>query len=198
MTLQELNRRLSGDIHHPGSPAYDEACTLFNSMIERRPRLVVRCSSPADIANALAYARENGVEVAVRAGGHSVAGMSLVDDGLVIDVRGLRELAVDPERRVARVGAGLTWAELDAATQEHGLATTGGRVSSTGVAGLTLGGGSGWLERPHALSCDNLLSVDLVTADGAQLTASADDNAELFWALHGGGGNFGVATSLTF
>jgi FAD/FMN-containing dehydrogenase len=128
MTLQELNRRLSGEIHHPGSPAYDEACTLFNSMIERRPRLVVRCSSPEDIANALAYARENGLDVAVRAGGHSVAGMSLVDDGLVIDVRGLRELEVDPERRVARVGAGLTWAEVDAATQEHGLATTGGRV----------------------------------------------------------------------
>src|SRR3954467_5272894 len=198
MTLQELNRRLSGDIHHPGSPAYDEACTLFNSMIERRPRLVVRCSSPADIANALAYARENGLEIAVRAGGHSVAGMSLVDDGVVIDVRGLDELAVDPQRRIARVGAGLTWAEVDRATQEHGLATTGGRVSSTGVAGLTLGGGSGWLERKHGLACDNLVAVELVTADGRLVRASTTEHPDLFWALHGGGGNFGVATAFEF
>src|SRR3954468_9930174 len=198
MTLQELNRRLSGDIHHPGSPGYDEACTLFNSMIERRPRLVVRCSSPADIANALAYARENGLEVAVRAGGHSVAGMSLVDDGLVTDVRGLRELAVDPERRVARVGAGLTWAEVDAATQEHGLATTGGRVSSTGVAGLTLGGGSGWLERKHGLTCDNVLAVEMVTAEGELVRASEAEHPDLFWALRGGGGNFGVVTAFEF
>src|SRR5215208_4348085 len=196
MTLQELHRRLSGEVHSPGSPAYDEACTLFNSMVKKRPRLVVRCSSPDDIANALAYARENGLEIAVRAGGHSVAGMSLVDDGVVIDVRGLDELAVDPQRRIARVGAGLTWAEVDRATQEHGLATTGGRVSTTGVAGLTLGGGSGWLERKHGLACDNLLAAELVTADGELVRASATENPELLWALRGGGGNFGVVTAL--
>jgi FAD/FMN-containing dehydrogenase len=198
MTLQELHRRLSGEIQHPGSPAYDEACTLFNSMIERRPRLVVRCSSPEDIANALSYARENGLEIAVRAGGHSVAGMSLVDDGVVIDVRGLRELEVDPERRIARVGAGLTWAEVDAATQENGLATTGGRVSSTGVAGLTLGGGSGWLERRYGLTCDNVRAVELVTADGELVRASDSEHPDLFWALRGGGGNFGVVTAFEF
>jgi len=152
MTLQELSSRLGGEIHHPGTPAYEEACTLFNAMIARRPRLVVRCSSPADVAGVLAYAREHDLAVAVRAGGHSVAGASLCDDGLVIDVRGLRELTVDPVARVAHVGAGLTWAEVDGATQEHGLATTGGRVSSTSVAGLTLGGGSGWLERKHTAS----------------------------------------------
>jgi FAD/FMN-containing dehydrogenase len=198
MTIQELHHRLSGEIHHPGTPGYDEACTLFNAMIERRPRLVVRCSTPYDVADALAYARVHELPVAVRAGGHSVAGLSLVDDGLVIDVRGMRELEVDPVRRVARVGAGLTWAEVDRATQEHGLATTGGRVSSTGVAGLTLGGGSGWLERKHGLTCDNLLAAELVTAWGEPVRASADENPDLFWALRGGGGNFGVVTAFEF
>src|SRR4051812_26312985 len=196
MTIQELHHRLSGEIHHPGTPGYDEACTLFNAMIERRPRLVVRCSSADDVAEALAYARVHDLPVAVRAGGHSVAGLSLVDDGLVIDVRGMRELAVDPVRRVARVGGGATWAQVDRATQEHGLATTGGRVSSTGVAGLTMGGGSGWLERKHGLACDNLLAAELVTADGERVRASATENTELLWALRGGGGNFGVVTAL--
>ena len=134
----------------------------------------------------------------MRAGGHSVAGLSLVDDGIVIDVRGFREIAVDPERRVVRAGAGLTWSELDAATQAHGLATVGGRVSSTGVAGLALGGGSGWLERKHGLACDNILAVELVTADGDEVRASADEHPELFWALRGGGGNFGVVTAIEF
>ena len=147
---------------------------------------------------ALRFGRYRDLDIAVRAGGHSVAGMSLNDGGLVIDVRPMNQIEVDPDARTARVGAGCTWAELDRATQEHGLATTGGRVSSTGVAGLTLGGGSGWLERKHGLSCDNLVSVELVTADGAQVTASADEHPDLFWALHGGGGNFGVATALTF
>jgi FAD/FMN-containing dehydrogenase len=185
-------------LFEPGEPEYAEACTLFNSMIERRPALVARCSSPEAVAAALALGRERELAIAVRAGGHSVAGLSLIDDGLVIDVRGMDEIEISPKQRVARVGAGATWSQLDRATQPHGLATTGGRVSSTGVAGLTLGGGSGWLERKHGLACDNLLAVELVTAAGEQVRASEDENPELFWALRGGGGNFGVATAFEF
>ena len=193
--LDELRFRLAGAVYEPGDPEYAEACTLFNSMIERRPALVARCAAPDDVIAALGFARRQNLEVAVRAGGHSVAGLSLVDDGLVIDVRGMSDVAVDPERRIARVGPGVTWAELDRATHEQGLATTGGRVSTTGVAGLTLGGGSGWLERKHGLACDNLLAVELVTADGELVRASQEENPDLFWAHRGGGGNFGVVTS---
>lgn len=193
-----LDAALTGGVVRPGEPAYDEARALFNAMIDKRPALVARCATPTDVAQALAFGREHGLEIAVRAGGHSVAGMSLCDAGLVIDVRPMSTVDVDAERRVARVGAGCTWAQVDRVTQAHGLATTGGRVSSTGVAGLTLGGGSGWLERRHGLACDNLLSVELVTADGSLLTASPDEHPDLFWALHGAGGNFGVATALTF
>ena len=193
--LDELRFRLAGAVYEPGDPEYAEACTLFNSMIERRPAFVARCAAPDDVIAALAFARRQNLELAVRAGGHSVAGLSLVDDGLVIDVRGMSDVAVDPERRIARVGPGVTWAELDRATHEHGLATTGGRVSTTGVAGLTLGGGSGWLERKHGLACDNLLAVELVTADGELVRASQEENPDLFWAHRGGGGNFGVVTS---
>jgi FAD/FMN-containing dehydrogenase len=184
-------------LHEPGTPAYDDACTLFNAMVDRRPRFVARCASPQDVADALAFARERGLDVSVRAGGHSVTGVCLCD-GVVIDVRGIDFVEVDPQRRVARVGGGATWAQVDRATQEHGLATTGGRVSSTGVAGLTLGGGSGWLERKYGLACDNLLAAELVTADGAHVRASATQHPELLWALRGGGGNFGVVTALEF
>jgi FAD/FMN-containing dehydrogenase len=179
----------------PQDEQYDEQRALFNAMIDKRPRLIAACTTPADVSTALERARADDLEVAVRAGGHSVAGMSTNDDGLVIDVRPMKSIEVDPRSRRVRVGAGVTWGELDRATQEHGLATTGGRVSSTGVAGFTLGGGSGWLERKYGLACDNLLAVELVTADGREVRADATQHPELFWALHGGGGNFGVATA---
>ncbi len=196
--LHELRQQLRGHVYDPDDPEYAEACTLFNARIERRPRHVVRCTRPRHVAAALDYARLRDLRVAVRAGGHSVAGLSLVDDGIVIDVRGFDEITVDPERRVVRAGAGLTWAALDRATQAYGLATVGGRVSSTGVAGLALGGGSGWLERKHGLACDNILAVELVTAGGEEVRASAGEHPELFWALRGGGGNFGVVTAIEF
>jgi FAD/FMN-containing dehydrogenase len=185
-------------IYGPGTPEYTDTTTLNNAMIDRRPAFVARCATPADVTEALAFARARRLPLAVRAGGHSVAGLSLVDDGLVIDVRDMCDVEVDPDRRVARVGAGATWAQFDRAAQPHGLATTGGRVSTTGVAGLTLGGGSGWLERKHGLACDNLLAVELVTADGEHVRASATEHPELFWALRGGGGNFGVVTAFEF
>jgi FAD/FMN-containing dehydrogenase len=180
----------------PGAPEYESACVLFNAMIPTRPRLVARCSSPADVAAALAYAREQSLEVAVRAGGHNVAGAALVEDGLVLDVRPMDAVEVDPERRIARIGGGATWSHVDRACQPHGLATTGGRVSTTGVVGLTLGGGSGWLERKHGLACDNLVAVELVTAAGETVRASEDEHPELLWALRGGGANFGVVTAI--
>jgi FAD/FMN-containing dehydrogenase len=190
--------RFRGALIDPKDPRYDEARELFNSMIETRPALIAQCTSAADVAAAIAYARDAGLEIAVRAGGHSVAGQSSVDGGMVIDVRPLDEVTIDPQARTARIGAGVTWGPFDAAAQQHGLATVGGRVSTTGVAGLTLGGGSGWLERQHGLACDNLISVDLVLANGERVTASKDSHPDLFWALHGGGGNFGVATSFVF
>ncbi len=177
---------------------YEARRVVYNAMIETRPRVIASCETPGDVAEALTKARADGLEVAVRAGGHSVAGMSSVEDGLVVDVRPMKAIEIDPVRRTARVAAGATWGEFDSAAQAHGLATTGGRVSTTGVAGFTLGGGSGWIERQHGLACDNLLAVDLVTAQGRQVRADATTNPELFWALHGGGGNFGVATSFEF
>lgn len=177
---------------------YDETRAVFNAMIDRYPAVIARCATPGDVASALELARRERLDVAVRAGGHSVAGMSVNDGGMVIDVRPMKQITVDPMMRTAKAGAGLTWGEFDAATQEHGLATTGGRVSSTGIAGFTLGGGSGWAERKFGLACDNLVSVDLVTSDGRQITASQVEHPDLFWALHGGGGNFGVATALEY
>src|SRR5918993_5962808 len=194
--IEELRFRLQGGLHEPGDSYYEDSCTLFNTMVNRRPQYVAECLAVDDVVAALAFARSHDLPVAVRAGGHSVAGLSLCDGGLVLDLRGMADIDVDPGRRIARVGGGARWADLDRATQAHGLATTGGRVSTTGVAGLTLGGGSGWLERKHGLACDNLLAAELVTADGELVRASATENPELLWALRGGGGNFGVVTAL--
>ncbi len=194
--VAELRFRLHGGLHEPGDPAYADTCRLFNAMVDRHPRYVAACLTVDDVVTCLAFAREHGLPVAVRAGGHSVAGMSLCDDGLVLDVRGLADIEVDVDARRARIGGGAVWADVDRATTAVGLAATGGRVSTTGVAGLTLGGGSGWLERKHGLACDNLLAAELVTADGRIVRASAEENPELLWALRGGGGAFGVVTAL--
>lgn len=181
-----------------GHPDYDERRRLYNAMIDKRPRLIAACSTADDVRAALDRARRDGLAVAVRAGGHSVAGMSSNDDGLVIDVRPMRSIEVDESARRVKVGAGLTWSDFDKATQQHGLATTGGRVSTTGVCGLTIGGGSGWLERTYGLACDNLVGLDLVTADGREVHADATHEPDLLWASKGGGGNFGVITALEF
>jgi FAD/FMN-containing dehydrogenase len=195
-SVDELRFRLQGGVHEPGDEFYEDTCTLFNTMIDRRPRLVVECIAVDDVVAALAFAREHDLPIAVRAGGHSVAGLSLCDGGVVLDMRGMADIDVDAARRIARVGGGAIWADVDRATQAHGLAATGGRVSTTGVAGLTLGGGSGWLERKHGLACDNLVAADLVTWDGRIIRVSENENAELLWALRGGGGSFGVVTAL--
>jgi len=194
--LEELRFRLQGGVHEPGDAYYEDTTTLFNTMIERRPLLVAECVAVDDVVAALAFAQHHALPVAVRAGGHSVAGLSLCDDGLVLDLRGMADIEVDTDGGSVRVGGGAIWTDVDHATQAHGLATTGGRVSTTGVAGLTLGGGSGWLERKHGLACDNLVAAELVTWDGRIVRASEVENPELLWALRGGGGNFGVVTSL--
>ncbi len=194
--LRELRKVVSGSVITPAEEGYDEARRLFNAMIDRRPALFVRCQKPDDVAAAIRFARSEELPLAIRGGGHSVAGMSLVDGGVVVDLRAMKDLSVDPSSRTIRIGGGCLWGEVDRAAQAHGMATTGGRNSVTGVAGLVLGGGSGWLERRYGLACDNLVSVELVTADGSRVRASAGENSELFWGLHGAGGNFGVATAI--
>jgi FAD/FMN-containing dehydrogenase len=196
--ISALRGSFDGELLTRQDEGYEEARAIFNSAVETKPAVIARCAHVRDVQEALAFARRTGLPVAVRGGGHSVAGASLVEDGLVVDLRGLNSVVVSPDSRSAVVGGGANWGEFDGATQPHGVATTGGRVSTTGVAGLTLGGGSGWIERKFGLACDNLLSVDLVLADSRTVTASETENPDLFWALHGGGGNFGVATSLTF
>lgn len=196
--VAELRYRLSGGLHEPGDAQFADTCTLFNAMIETRPRLVARCLTPDDAVAALSFAAAHDLPVAVRAGGHAVAGKALVADGLVLDVRPMDDIEVDPVTRTARIGGGAIWSAVDAACAAHGLATTGGRVSTTGVAGLTMGGGSGWLERKHGFACDNLVAVELVTAAGEVVRADATQHTELLWALRGGGGNFGVVTAMEF
>ncbi len=184
-----------GELLTPGANRYDEARAVFNGMIDRRPALIAVCGSTDDVAAAVNYGRDQGLPLSVYGGGHGVTGAAVVDDGLVIDMRGMKGIAVDAEARTVRAEAGLNWGEFDAATQEHGLAVTGGRVPDTGVAGLALGSGSGWLERKLGFTCDNLIGAEVVTADGRVVKASADENPELFWGLRGGGGNFGVVTA---
>ena len=187
----------AGAVLSPGEPWYDDARAIFNSMIDRRPAVMAHCASKDDVIAAVRFARERGLEIAVRGGGHSVAGAGLSDSGVVIDLRRMSTVSVDAAARTARVGGGATWGDFDRACQQHGLATTGGRVSTTGVAGLTLGEGSGWLERQFGLACDSLISFARAGTHSST-PGSEEQNPELFWALHGGGGNFGVATELTF
>jgi FAD/FMN-containing dehydrogenase len=198
MNLDELRSQVRGDVLTPTSPEYDVARRIWNGMIDRRPAVIVRCTSSADIAAAVRFAAHEELFPAIRAGGHNVAGLASIDDGLVIDVSPMKRITVDPVARTVISEMGLTWAEFDAATQAHGLATTGGVNSTTGIAGLTLGGGIGWLMGHCGLSCDNTLSYSLVTADGELVTASAEEHPDLFWALKGGGGNFGVVTSIAY
>jgi FAD/FMN-containing dehydrogenase len=197
-TIQQLETDFGGQLLTSDSPEYDEARELFNAMIDRRPALIARCSGVSDVMAAVRLARERGLEIAIHGGGHSAPGHSMCDGGLVVDVSPMKGVRVDPAARTAWAQAGLNWGELDRETQAFGLAVTGGRVPSTGVAGLTLGGGSGWIERKYGFTVDSLLSVELVTADGRFVKASGDENPELFWALRGAGGNFGVVTAFEF
>ena len=197
-TVSELSKTFTGQILRAGDPGYEEARRVHNGLIDKRPALIARCRGLADIADAVKVARGHGLEVAVRGGGHNVAGRSTIDDGLMIDLALMTGIHVDPKARTARAQGGLTWNLFNRETQLHGLAVTGGVISTTGIAGLTLGGGLGWLMGKHALALDNLLSVELVLGDGRTVTASAKDNPDLFWAVRGGGGNFGVAGSFQY
>ena len=197
-TVQKFADSLRGPLLGPGEDGYDGARKVWNGMIDRRPALIARCAGVADVVAAVRFARTHELLVSVRGGGHNITGNAVCEDGLMIDLSRMKSVRVDPARRTARAEAGLTWGEYNHETQAFGLASTGGVVSTTGIAGLTLGGGLGWLMGKHGLSCDNLLSADLVTADGQFLTASADQHPDLFWGLRGGGGNFGVVTSFDY
>jgi hypothetical protein len=186
-----------GLLLHEGDEGYDEARSVFNGLIDRRPALIARCSSTADVVAAVIFARDHGLEITVYGGGHSVTGAAVCDGGVCIDLRGLKRLEVDPDARILRAGGGLTWGEVDAGTQAHGLAVPGGRVPTTGIGGLALGSGSAWTERKFGYTCDNLIEAEVVTAAGEVVTASATNNPDLFWALRGGGGNFGIVTTFT-
>ena len=196
--LEKFKTDLRGELVRPGDASYDDARKVWNGMIDKRPALIARCAGVADVIHSVNFARPNNLLVAVRGGGHNIAGNAVCDDGLVIDLSRMKSVRVDPAHRTARAEPGVTWREFDHATQTFGLATTGGQISTAGIAGLTLGGGWGYLARKHGLACDNLLSVDVVTADGRFLTASAAENADLFWGVRGGGGNYGVVTSFEY
>jgi FAD/FMN-containing dehydrogenase len=188
----------SGTVIGPDDPGYDAARAIWNGSIDARPALIARCQTTEDIVSAVTLTRAAGVPLAVRGGGHSVAGLSTCEGGVVIDLSSMRKIGVDVGRRIASVQPGATWADLDAATAVHGLATTGGLISTTGVAGLTLGGGIGWLQRKYGLSCDNLMAAEMVTADGDVIDVSEADHPDLLWGLRGGGGNFGIVSRFDF
>ncbi len=196
--LAALSADFSGSLLRPGDDGYDEARRVHNGLIDKRPALIAGCTRAADVASAIGFARVHGLEISVRGGGHNVAGRAVTDGGVMIDLSAMKRIDVDPAARTVRAQGGVTWGELNDATHEHGLAVTGGAISSTGIAGYTLGGGLGWLMAKHGLAADNLLAVELVTADGEILDVRDDDHPLLMWALRGGGGNFGVAASFLF
>ena len=196
--VDALAAAFAGELLRPGVDGYEDARLVHNGLVNKRPALIARCTTPADVAAAIAFARRGGHEISVRGGGHNVGGSAVTDGGVMIDLSAMKKVTVDPDARTLRAQGGVTWAELNDAAAEHGLAVTGGAISSTGVAGYTLGGGLGWLMSMYGLASDNLVSVELVTAAGELLTASEARSQDLFWALRGGGGNFGVATAFEF
>lgn len=196
--MEELKSKVSGHIVLPEDREYDEVREIWNAMIDRRPSVIVQCQGADDVVPALAFARENGLEIAIRGAGHNIAGNGICDDGVMIDLSTMKNVRVDSANRRAYVQPGATLGDLDAAVQVHGLATPLGINSTTGIAGLTLGGGFGWLTRKYGMTVDNLVSVDMVTVDGNRVRASEEENADLFWAVRGGGGNFGVVTQFEF
>jgi FAD/FMN-containing dehydrogenase len=196
--VSDLAASFGGELLQPGDAGYDETRQVHNGLIDKRPALIARCRGTADIVDAVVLARKLGLEIAVRGGGHNVAGRATVESGLMIDLAPMKGIVVDAKARTVRAQGGVTWRELNRETQLHGLATTGGVVSTTGIAGLTLGGGLGWLMAKHGLALDNLLSAEIVTADGKVVKASAEEKPDLFWGIRGGGGNFGIAASLEY